>query len=200
MRQKRYTKYYIITFLITIIAFTTVIKARIPLYTLFGFSYGRARLATDPISSLIGWPIRKIRWFDRPKSKELSAEIHDLKDRLYPALKLIKEDYISPERQVQMDALEVDFNQKMAQLKQDREDDKIGYWAYRREKNKIEDEYEDEMDLLKPKNITSWFAKLRWKVMVVDVWASWWKCYRFSFNYRISNLRAFVDYVERETL
>lgn len=169
----------------------------IPLYTWLGWTYSGGRMCADPVPRTVGWVTRKTQWFDRPKSDDLDREIHELKDRLYTALKLMKEEYISPERQAKMDAVREEYIAKIDQLEKDRREDKIGWWSYQKQKGNAKDEFEEKMEALEIKKITRWYAKLRWKTMVVDLWRSWFLAYRYTFNYRKRLLTEYVEYVEK---
>lgn len=172
-------------------------EATVPWYALLGASISGARLITDPVSPFYtSWITRNLEWYDRPGSTKLSKDLKGLKERLATALKLMREDYVSPERQAKYDQYTKEYNEKFESLQQEKKDGKRSALSYFFAKNKLKKAYNKELKTLKIDKVSSFWAWIRWQLMVQNIWSSWWHCYKYSFNQRYSNLANYVAYVE----
>jgi hypothetical protein len=171
--------------------------AAIPWYALLGGTLSGARIVADPINpATTNWITRKLGWFDRPTSSQLSANLKELDRRLEAALKLMEEDYKSPERQAKYDKYTADYESNMKTLEQERKDGKRAYLSYVFKKGKIKDDYKNQLKTLEIDKLSPFWARVRFNFMRYDLWGSWWHCYMHSFNYRYNNISRFVTYAE----
>ena len=154
---------------------------------------GAIGAGTLTVANLIG----REGWKNRPKAEHLEGELNLLKNRIDKAIKII-ENNESPEIRKNIREATEDYEDKMSDLREKKEDKKISYIKYLIEKKKAKRSYNAELRRIESGRVYANSIFRRWEELTKRIWRSWTNYFRKAYEKLLSETYDFVSSVEKK--